>query len=91
MLKLDVREEIAGVVAKVIILLVAMFFFLGGLIFGFLTLATYINQRYDSLYAGYGIVAVLFLVLILVIYFMRNNRFLQRKLSELFNDYLNEK
>jgi membrane protein implicated in regulation of membrane protease activity len=90
-LKLDIQEEISGILAKIIILLVIILLFTGVLIFASLTLATYLNGLFSSTFIGYAILSGIFLILILIAVPSRKNKKIQQKISQLLNKYFNEK
>lgn len=67
LIKLDVQEEVAGAIVKVVQLGLLLFLFLFTITFASLGLANYLNYVIESNFAGYLIVAAFYLVLALVV------------------------
>ncbi|MDN5203954.1 phage holin family protein [Fulvivirgaceae bacterium BMA10] len=73
LLKLDVREEISKVLAKLIAIIVLLLLCFLMIIFLSLALGNYLNDILESSFLGYLIVAAVYLILIAIMNFLKNS------------------
>lgn len=76
LIKLDIEAEVKKIVARSVI-----FFFIGlagalAIFFISMALATFLNHLLESIYLGYGIIALLYLLIGLIAYFKREDIYL---------------
>ena len=74
LLKLDIREDAAHVVARAIIYLILFFLGVGFFFFINLALATYTNDVLNSQYLGHIVVASIYLLLLILIWLLYKNK-----------------
>lgn len=90
LIKAQIKNEATAVISKVIIVVIIGFTFVFFLLFASLTLSTYLNVALDSRYLGYGVVALLYLLIVIILFLIKNIRslreFLKRIASRLFNN-----
>jgi Mn2+/Fe2+ NRAMP family transporter len=85
LMKLEIREEVAGILSRgLMLMLIFMIGFLC-LLFLFIGLANYLNMLLESDYAGYIIVALFFALLLLILLLVRKSFFklLERQFVEM--------
>ena len=88
LIKLDIRDEFSEVLSKMIVFIVVMFLLFSTIMFASMTLANYLNQLFSSTFIGYGIVAIFYLLLIGLIYLLRNNKMLKKFVSDQIKKHL---
>lgn len=88
LIKLDIREEFAEILSKIVVFMIIILLFFAMVLFGSLTLANYFNHLYSSSFAGYGILTLGYILLIIVIYLMRNSRILQNFVANQIKKHL---
>lgn len=82
LIKLDIKDEFSEVISKMIVFMVVMFLLFSAIMFASITLANYLNQLFSSNFAGYGILAIFYLLLIGLIYLLRNNKTLKKIVAD---------
>lgn len=84
------REEATAIVTKIIIVAVIGFTFIFFLLFASLTLSNYLNAVWDSRHLGYGLVALLYLLVVILLVLIKNisslRNFLNRTAGKLFKN-----
>lgn len=88
LIKLDIREEFSEVLTKLVVFIVVMFLLFSAIMFASITLANYLNQLFSSTFIGHGIIAIFYLLLIGVIYLLRNNKMLKKFVSDQIKKHL---
>ena len=73
LVKIELKEELALAIAKIIITMVMVVFVLFALLFASITLAIYLNTLLQSNLAGYGIVASFYLVLFIIVFLAKKH------------------
>jgi Mn2+/Fe2+ NRAMP family transporter len=89
LVKLEIREEVAGILSRGLMLL--LIFMIGFLcmLFLFIGLANYLNTILESEYAGYMIVALFFGLLLFILLLLRKSFF--KLLEKQFVEMIKEK
>ena len=84
LVKIEIREEVAKVIAKAMILAVVFFFALMFIFFFSVALAHFLNRYFTESYIGYGIVAGIYLLGFLVFMIFRKGilKNFEHKLAE---------
>jgi hypothetical protein len=67
MLKLEAQEKISGIITTILVMVLVLFMGMMTLVFFSLALGNYLNSLFDSSYIGFGILALFFLVLVIVV------------------------
>lgn len=89
--KIRIQEKAAAILTKVVIIgaicLVALFL----LLFASLTASQYLNEVLDSLYAGYGIVTLFYLLLLIILFLIKNvkslNNLIRKGSAKIVNSF----
>lgn len=80
-LKNEIQENISVIIARIVILVSMVLASLFILLFCSISLALYLSDLYNSPYTGFLIVAAIYLLILLVLYIVRNSSFLQVSLK----------
>ncbi len=88
LIKLDIKEEFAIVLSKMLFFMILILLMFSTVLFGSLTLANYFNELYNSAFIGYGILSIIYLVLVGVIFVMRNSKFMRNFVANQIKKYL---
>lgn len=67
MLKLEAQEKICGIITAILVMILVLFLGMMTLVFFSLALGNYLNSLFNSSYIGFGILAVFFLILVIVV------------------------
>lgn len=82
--KIRMQDKISFILSKVAILAAIFLMFLFLLLFASLTASQYLNDVMDSSFAGYGIVSLFYLLMVIILFLIKNveplNNFI-RKIS----------
>lgn len=70
--KLRMQDKLAFILSKVAILAAIFLMFLFLLLFASLTASQYLNDVMDSSFAGYGIVSLFYLVMVIILFLIKN-------------------
>ena len=74
MVKEEIEEKVANSLAKAIPILLVIFSIFLFILFGSITLGLYLSMVMDNSIAGFGIIAVLYLIVGIVLFLIRNNK-----------------
>ncbi len=86
--KLDLKEDISSILGKIIgFILMTFLFFLTIIILSF-ALSGYLNETWQSNYLGFVAVGLGYVILILLIYFFRNNSFIKQQIGKQIEKHL---
>ena len=88
LIKLDIRDEFSEVLSKLVVFIVVIFLLFSAIMFASITLANYLNQLFSSTFIGYGVMAIFYLLLIGLIYLLRDNKVLKRFVNDQIKKYL---
>ena len=83
--KENIKEDAAEIVSKVIIFGALAFVAVLFLLFASVMLANYLNEVLDSSFWGYGIVALIYLVIAGILFMMRDKNFIYKRTREYAN------
>lgn len=70
--KVRMQDKLSFVLSKVAILAAIFLMFLFLLLFASLTASQYLNDVTDSAFAGYGIVSLFYLLLVIILFLIKN-------------------
>ena len=89
--KLRMQDKISFILSKVAILAGIALMFLFLLLFASLTAAQYLNGVMDSNFAGYGIVSLFYLLMVIILFLVKNveslNNFIRRVTSKIVESF----
>ena len=91
LVKLEAREEIAHVITKATISLVLFSLFTLALLFMSIVLALYVGELLDKYYIGFGIVGLIYVLLFLILFLLRNHNALNRIVGKKINGWSEKK
>ncbi len=91
LLKLELKEEFAKAIAKLSLVLVLLLVFLHFVLFLSITVGSALNQLWKSDYLGYGAVTLFYLLLFIILYFIRKNTSLNEILEQRILEKMKEK
>ena len=87
-IKLDIKEEFSEVVSKMVMFMIALFLLFSTIMFASITLANYLNHLFSSNFIGHGIIAIFYLLLIGLIYLMKDKKVLKKFVSNQIKKHL---
>jgi len=88
LIKRDIQEEVFGFFTKIILLVLMGGSLLLVLLFMSLSLAFYLSQYFEAPYMGFFLVGVLYLVVLLILYLIRENKKTQDKIQLTLKGFL---
>ena len=86
--KQEIQEEFVSILSRLVLLFVVASMIMMAFIFLSLSLAFYISQVTQSPYLGFLIVALIYLLLVIVLYLTRDSFRLQRKAGNILDDFI---
>lgn len=81
MVKLDIQDQVSGVLSRLLILVLMGGSLLLVLLFLSLSLAFFLSQYFESPHMGFLIVGILYLLILLILYLIRDNDSTQEKMQ----------
>jgi len=90
LLKIELKEDVAKIVSRIIILSVAMLILFMLLLFASFLLATYLNFIFGNNYMGFGIVSLFYLSMFLLLILFKNKLNLEKGIEEYLLKILNK-
>lgn len=88
LIKRDIQEEIFGIFSRVIFLVLMGGSLLLVLLFMSLSLAFYLSQYFKAPYMGFFLVGVLYLLILLILYLIRENKSTQDKIQSILKGFM---
>jgi hypothetical protein len=89
--KLDIQEKASNVIATLFFMLLLLFSFLMMLVFSSLALGHYLNTLFDSEWMGFGVLALFYLLMMMVMAFNVTKGFLHKRVKKLMLIIMNAK
>lgn len=74
LVKDEINETVAGIMARIFLLLLMMTVFVMTLLFASFSLAFYLSEKMYSTYKGFMYVGLLYLLVFILIYFLKDSR-----------------
>lgn len=85
MIRTEIEEKVADKVAKLLPLLLVGASFTLLILFGSLTLAFYLTEIMESYVYGFGIVALVYLLLTIIFILLKDSKFMKKAISDSIN------
>lgn len=82
MVKLDIQEQISGILSRLVILILMGGSLLLVLLFLSLSLAFFLSQYFESPHMGFLLVGLLYLLILWILYLIRDNDSTQEKMQK---------
>lgn len=88
MVKLDIQDQLTGVLSRMIFLILMGGSLLLVLLFLSLSLAFFLSQYFESPHMGFLIVGILYLIVLLILFLARDNEPTQEKMQKGLNSFI---
>ncbi|WPR74819.1 phage holin family protein [Algoriphagus sp. NG3] len=82
MVKLEVQDQVSGILTRLIFLILMGGSLLLVLLFFSLSLAFYLSQHFESPHMGFLLVGLMYLLLLVVLYLLRDNDSTEEKMQK---------
>ncbi|REG86423.1 phage holin family protein [Algoriphagus antarcticus] len=81
MVKLEIQDQISGILSRLIVLVMMAMSLLMLLLFLSFSLSFYLSQYFESPHMGFLIVGLLYLLILVILYLIRDNDSTQEKMQ----------
>lgn len=88
MVKLEIQDQISGILSRLVILVLMGVSLVLVLLFMSLSLAFYLSQYFESPHMGFLMVGVLYLLILVILYLIRDNDPTQDKMQKGLNGFI---
>ena len=82
LVKLEIQEQVSGILSRLLILILMGGSLLLFLFFLSLSLAVFLSQYFESPYMGFLLVGLLYLLILVILYLVRDNDSTQEKMQK---------
>ncbi|MDR7131571.1 putative membrane protein YqjE [Algoriphagus sp. 4150] len=82
LVKLEIQEQVAGILTRIIFLVLMGGSLLLVLLFFSLSLAFYLSQRFESPHMGFLLVGLIYLIILLILFLLRDNDPTEEKMQK---------
>ncbi|WP_194774963.1 phage holin family protein [Pararhodonellum marinum] len=88
LLKEDLQGEATGIISRIVILVLMGVTMMMILLFASISLAFYLSLKTNSSYMGFLLVALIYVILFVIFYIIRDSQQLQNPISNFFKRFL---
>jgi len=88
MVKIDIQDQISGVLSRLLLLLLMAMSILMVLLFFSFSLAFFLSQYFESPHLGFLLVGLLYLLVFVILYLIRDNDPTQEKMQKGLNGFI---
>lgn len=88
LVKLEIQDQISGIISRLVILILMGGSLLLFLFFLSLSLAVFLSQYFESPYMGFLLVGLLYLLILVILYLIKDNNSTQDKMQRGLNEFI---